>query len=92
MNSLANNIDNNCISDYNFNQMGFYKPYQDATNKIDLMRYTNNSLSYGYNKASNKFYLCESPILEASIICIISEHENFESVRTALIEYKQNIF
>jgi len=90
MKTLLNNIDNNCVSDYNFSQMGFYKPYKDATNKIDLMRYTNNCLSYGYNRSENKFYLCESPILDASIIRIISEHKNFESARTGLIEYKQN--
>jgi hypothetical protein len=71
-------------------QCGFYKPFKDHTNKIDYMRYCNNQLSYGYNEKANTFYLCESPILEAVIMRIISEHKNFEELKDAFFEYKQN--
>lgn len=89
---LINNIEKNCLSDYNFSQMGFYTPYKDNTNKIDLMRYTNNGLSYGYNKELKTFFLCKSPILEASIIEIIEEFKNFEDARNGLLKYKKNNF
>ena len=79
------------MENYNFNQMGFYKPYQDTTGKVDLMRYLNNGYSYGYNEKENLFYLCSSPILEASIIEILSSHENFEEVKKAFYTEKSNL-
>ncbi len=68
--------------------MGFYKPYKDSTNKIDLMRYCNNNLSYGYNVEYNIFYLCESPTLESIIIRILSEHKTFEELKDMFYNYR----
>lgn len=75
-------------------QCGFYKPYKDATNKIDFMRYCNNCLSYGYNVESETFYLCQSPILESVIIRIISEHQSWEELKEAfyIARREQQIF
>jgi len=70
------------------NQMGFYKPFKDNTTKIDLMRYCNNNLSYGYNIENDMFYLCESPTLESTIIKIISEHKTFEELKDMFFEYR----
>ena len=71
-------------------QCGFYKPFKDYTNKVDFMRYCNSELSYGYNQENEKFYLCNSPILEAVIISIISEYNNFEDLKEAFFNYKAN--
>ena len=69
-------------------QAGFYKPYADNTSKVDLMRYCNNCLSYGYNEELKTFYLCESPRLDSSIIKIISEHKTFEEMKSAFFNKK----
>ncbi len=68
---------------------GFYKPYKDHTNKIDYMRYLNNTISYGYNVKSNSFFLCVSPILETIIIRVISEHQAFDELQDAFYNYKE---
>lgn len=78
------------ITQQELNQMGFYKPFKDNTNKVDLMRYCNNDLSYGYNIEHNVFYLCDSPTLEATIIRIKSEHKTFEELKDAFYEARIN--
>lgn len=64
---------------------GFEVPINDSTNKIALMRYCNNGLSYGVNIVDDKlvYYLCQSPTLSLEIISIISQHSTFEEVRRA---------
>lgn len=63
----------------------FYPPVNDATNSIELMKYINNGLSYGYTN-EGKFCLCTSPQLDASIISIVSEHDNFQDLRKSFFE------
>jgi hypothetical protein len=68
----------------------FYKPSLDNTNKIDLMRYANNVLSYGYNKKESKFYLCTSPILSSVIFDIITFSDSFNGIKKEFFKYKEN--
>lgn len=68
----------------------FYTPYKDETGKVYLMRYTNNGYSYGLsNPSEQKYYLCKSPIGEAIILSIISEHESFSEMQEALFKHKK---
>ena len=64
-------------------QCGFIETYKDNTKKVQFMRYCNNCLSYGYNMKTNTFYLCKSPILECSILEILSSHNTFEELKEA---------
>ncbi len=69
----------------------WYKPVEDATGLIDLMKYTNNGLSYGVRTGLNwrcgsdkRYYLCDSPVLSAEINHIISEHDTPEEATTSV--------
>jgi hypothetical protein len=71
----------------------FYTPSKDKTNKVYLMKYVNNGLSYGLNKPGEEkqeFYLCKSPILCAEVTGIISIHGSFEELRNAFFEARYN--
>ena len=74
---------------------GFVPVYIDNSGgNIDLIKYCNNGLSYGARLEENKivYYLCESPILSASVNKIISRHENLQELKEAFYTEKQNIF
>jgi hypothetical protein len=77
-----NNLKNNLVP------TDFYKPYKDNTGKIDLMRYCNNGISYGYNIKYDIFYVCDSPILESIILRTVKEFKKFSDAREFFYEYR----
>lgn len=70
---------------------GFVLPIIDNTNKVNIMRYCNNSLSYGISIEDDKiiYYLCESPILSNEIIQIISTHSDMEDLIMAFFDQRK---
>jgi hypothetical protein len=73
------------------NLNNFYTPKKDNTNRVYLMKYCNNGLSYGLSEPNEaKFFLCSSPTLSAEIKSIISEHKSYEEMRKAFFEYRTN--
>jgi hypothetical protein len=77
-----NNLQNNLVPN------DFYKPYKDNTGKIDLMRYCNSGISYGYNIENDIFYVCDSPILECTILRAVKQFKTFAEAREYFFEYR----
>ena len=69
----------------------FYTPFLDLTNKIVLMYYANNCLSYGIDK-TGLFFLCWSGLLEGNIKEIISgPYKTFAEVQEEFYKEKSKI-
>ena len=79
-----------------FDLNNYYLPSLDYTNKIDLMRYTNNNISYGitfdFLKKPNinkiTFHVCKSPALSSVIYEIFETFETYEEMKKAFYKYK----
>lgn len=71
----------------------FILPLTDYTNRVGVMRYCNNNLSYGISTANEKFvyFLCESPILSSIVLSIISEHKTMDDLIEAFYNAKKKL-
>ena len=89
---LKKDLFNNLPYDLN----NYMIPSLDYTNKIHLMRYCNNNLSYGisfdFQKLPNvnkiTFHICKSPILSSVIYEILETFDNYEDMKNSFYKYK----
>lgn len=67
-------------------------PVKSADNRVLLMKYCNNRLSYGIGIENEitVYYLCASPTLEAVVLNVISQHETSLDMQEAFYQQRNN--